>query len=56
MDSIFKRDYKIEIKFDINGTPYWHLYRKDVGIVANDEQGKMVSETFEQLKQKFDKH
>lgn len=55
MENIFKRDYKIEINFDINGLPHWRLYRKGIGIVANDEQIQMVSETLGEIKLKIDK-
>ena len=53
-DNIFKRDYKIEITFDINGLPHWSLYRKGIRIVANDEQEHMVYEAFSELKEKLD--
>lgn len=55
MENIFKRDYKIEIAFDINGLPHWKLYRKGIGIVANDEQTQLVSETLCELKLQIDK-
>ncbi len=55
MKTIFKRDYKIEITFDINGLPQWGLYRKGIGIVANDEQEQMVYEAFSELKEKMEK-
>ena len=53
-DNIFKRDYKIEIIFDINGLPHWRLYYKDIKIVANDAQERLVSEAFGELKEKID--
>lgn len=53
-DNIFKRDYKIEIAFDINGLPHWSLYRKGISIVANDEQEEMICEAFSELKEKLD--
>ena len=55
METIFKRDYKIEINFDINGLPHWKLYRKDTCIVANDEQEQMVYEAFSELKEKMER-
>lgn len=54
MENNFKRDYKIEINFDINGLPHWSLYNKGTKIVANDEQEQLVSETFGELKEKID--
>ena len=53
-DNNFKRDYKIEINFDINDLPHWSLYYKGTKIVANDAQEKLVSEAFGELKEKID--
>ena len=53
-DNIFKRDYKIEINFDINGLPHWSLYYKGTKIVANDAQECLVSEALGELKEKID--
>lgn len=55
MENIFKRDYDIEICFDIHGTPFWRLYHKGEIIVANYEQIQMVSETLGEIKTKIDK-
>lgn len=55
MENIFKRDYDIEINFDINGTPFWRLYHKGERIVANYEQIQMVSETLGEIKLQIDK-
>lgn len=55
METIFKRDYKIEITFDINGTPAWMLYYKGKGIVANEEQERLVYDTLVKLKEKMER-
>lgn len=55
METIFKRDYKIEITFDINGTPTWMLCYKGIAIVANKEQEQLVSDTLRELKEKMER-
>lgn len=55
METIFKRDYKIEITFDINGTPTWSLCYKGKAIVANKEQEQLVTDTLGELKEKMER-
>jgi len=37
-----KEDYKLEIRWDKDGIPYWHLIRKDVPVFANEEELELV--------------
>ena len=39
---IYKQDYKLVTTWDINGNPYWILYRKGVPVAANEEEMELV--------------
>ena len=52
---MFKRDYKIIIQADNNDEVYWSLLRKGEPAVCNEEEIRMVSSIFGELKTKIDK-
>ena len=50
-----RRDYEIRIKADNNDEVYWQLLRKGEPAVCNEEEIRMVSQIFSELKEKIDK-
>ena len=51
---MFKRDYKIIIQADNNDNVYWSLLKKGEHVVCNEEEIRMVSCIFGELKAKID--
>lgn len=52
---MYKRDYEIRIKADSNDNVYWQLLRKGESAACNEEEIRMVSQIFSELKEKIDK-
>lgn len=50
-----KRDYKIIIQADNSDNVYWNLLRKGEQAACNEEEIRMVSSIFAELKTKIDK-
>jgi hypothetical protein len=52
---MFRKDYKIIIQADNNDNVYWDLLKKGEQAACNEEEIRMVSSIFGELKTKIDK-
>ena len=51
---MFRKDYKIIIQADNNDNVYWDLLKKGEQAACNEEEKRMVSSIFGELKTKID--
>lgn len=55
MKGIFKRDYEIIIKFDMEGNPFWILLHKGIMKTSNPEEFEMIIDAMKDLVSKMEK-